>query len=631
MDQWAETRVQERYPLSILKDAVIGVDASYYLDLRLNGTAEEPLKHALAGTPFCLKPNLLDDVEICQNAGCQLLFVFNGLDHINKTDSPSQSAESTKAVENAWLKYNSKDSSAVLDEFTKAKYPIESMQRYLLHLLIENKIDFIVAPYSAMAELSYMVKLPEDQQYIDAVWGSTEYFLFNVDKVITNINQPDDNSKPPTEATFEWVQKSICEERLKVRPEQLRDAMLLLGTQFTPTFPPLERPPNKTVTIHDAITSLNQTGGSVLQLCQIWRDDQVVQQLDYADRYKKGLMSIRHHIVLDNNGSVAPLDFEHAPGDVHAFVGQNLPEELFFYVSKGLIGPEALNWLTHGEVSLTLPNGVLDTQPYGRLLNEQLSPIRSSALKILSEPLNRYYQSRQVTLKTWDGRNTSDYTVNLRDEPNLGQTLSQWRIRGADIKTARGRSPEISLLSCLQALKDAAFVKKTVATTKAKIEHPALRSVDEVVANMYWRFLQIRGFVSDKHELTNWGKMLEVVLTKLHSISNGDSLAILAVELIRLGLLNGNDGDGLAVPSADTDYECRVNSNLISKVACLGRVKHEQIGWTGPLDRQLLSFAWTITALRSTLRILMESIIAAMFMSGDVDRDRTDWSKLVAR
>ena len=629
MDQWAASRVQERYPLSMLKDAVIGVDASHYLDLRLNGTAEEPLKHALAGTPFCLRPNLLDDVEICNTAGCKLVFVFNGLDHINKSPPPSQSPQSAKASENAWLKYNSKDSGAVLDEFTKAKFTVEGMQRYFLQLLIEHKIDYLVAPYSAMAQLSYMVRLPEDQQYIDTIWGSTEYFLFGTDKVITNINQPEENGKATGEATFDWIQRSTCEERLKVRPDMLRDSLLLLGTHFTPTFPILERPPSKIATIQDAISLLNQAGGNVLQLCQMWREDAVVQQSDYADRYKKGLMSIRHHIILESSGTVSPMDFEHAPGDVHAFVGQNLPEELFYYLSKALVGPEALNWLTHGEVVLSLPNGVLDTEPYRRLLNEQLNPIRSAALKIISEPLNRYYQARQVTLRTWDDRNTTDYSINLREEPNVGQTLSMWRIKGADIKTARGKSPEMSLLACLRALKEPAFVKKSL--TKTKSEHPALKTIDEVVANTCWRFLQIRGYVNEKHELTTWGKMLEAMLSKLDSSSNPENVAILAVELIRLGLLNGNDGDGLTVPTTDVDVEGRTNSNLIAKVACLGRVKHEKMGWSGPLDRQLLSFAWTVTALRSTLRVLIESIVATMFMLGDVSRDRSDWSKLVAR
>ena len=238
MDQWAASRVQERYPLSMLKDAVIGVDASHYLDLRLNGTAEEPLKHALAGTPFCLRPNLLDDVEICNTAGCKLVFVFNGLDHINKSPPPSQSPQSAKAVRECVAEVQpAKDSGAVLDEFTKAKFTVEGMQRYFLQLLIEHKIDYLVAPYSAMAQLSYMVRLPEDQQYIDTIWGSTEYFLFGTDKVITNINQPEENGKATGEATFDWIQRSTCEERLKVRPDMLRDSLLLLGTHFTPTFP----------------------------------------------------------------------------------------------------------------------------------------------------------------------------------------------------------------------------------------------------------------------------------------------------------------------------------------------------------------------------------------------------------
>jgi Temperature dependent protein affecting M2 dsRNA replication len=35
-----------------------------------------------------------------------------------------------------------------------------------------------------------------------------------------------------------------------------------------------------------------------------------------------------------------------------------------------------------------------------------------------------------------------------------------------------------------------------------------------------------------------------------------------------------------------------------------------------------------LTALRTSLRELMESAMASMFLSGDCDRERTDWNQL---
>lgn len=53
------------------------------------------------------------------------------------------------------------------------------------------------------------------------------------------------------------------------------------------------------------------------------------------------------------------------------------------------------------------------------------------------------------------------------------------------------------------------------------------------------------------------------------------------------------------------------------------------MGFVGPLDRQLLTFAWKITAVRRSLRDLLETVLTSMFLNGDVDRERDDWKDIV--
>jgi hypothetical protein len=55
------------------------------------------------------------------------------------------------------------------------------------------------------------------------------------------------------------------------------------------------------------------------------------------------------------------------------------------------------------------------------------------------------------------------------------------------------------------------------------------------------------------------------------------------------------------------------------------------MGFVGPLDRQLLTFAWKIAAVRTSLRDLLETIMASMLLNGDVDRDRDDWVRLAQK
>ena len=138
----------------MLKDAVIGVDASYYLDLRLNGNNEEPLKHALGGLPFCYKKAIEDDITTLRQSGITLVFVFNGLDYVNKSLPDSQSVDSRRVQDEAWHHYLSGDSKRTVSDFGKAKYPVDILARSLQKILADNKVQYMVAPYSATAQVS---------------------------------------------------------------------------------------------------------------------------------------------------------------------------------------------------------------------------------------------------------------------------------------------------------------------------------------------------------------------------------------------------------------------------------------------------------------------------------------------
>lgn len=99
-------------------------------------------------------------------------------------------------------------------------------------------------------------------------------------------------------------------------------------------------------------------------------------------------------------------------------------------------------------------------------------------------------------------------------------------------------------MSCVRSLKDSAFAQKTI--TKGRVEHPALKSQDEIISNVLWRFLQIRGYINEKHELTNYGLVLEAVLSSLEANDSELELGVIAVELLKLGLLNTTSVPGVA-------------------------------------------------------------------------------------
>lgn len=277
-------------------------------------------------------------------------------------------------------------------------------------------------------QIAYVERQPE--QFIDAVMGSTDCFLFNVDKIITNFD---------TEAeTFSFLRKSECQEKLNNASDDLfRDAQLLLGSQYLPTFPTLDRGnASKKTSLVDALSALNSSGRSVVQLCHQFRDDPRIVQLRYLDRYKKAIMTIRHHVVLETGGKVQPMEVHRAPGDVHEFMGQRLPEELFFYISKGMFGAQIPNWLTSSEITLSLPGGCFDTEIYRRLMRDQLDPLRTQALVLLSNSLNRYYHTRTVTLKMWYDGETTDRSINIRELPSVQSQIGGWKVFEDDFPAA---------------------------------------------------------------------------------------------------------------------------------------------------------------------------------------------------
>lgn len=92
-------------------------------------------------------------------------------------------------------------------------------------------------------------------------------------------------------------------------------------------------------------------------------------------------------------------------------------------------------------------------------------------------------------------------------------------------------------MPCLHALHDSQFAEKTI--VKNKLDYPAFRSSNEVLINSVFRFLHVRGYIDNKHNLTTWGKVLETAL----AVSDDES-TIIGVEMLRLGLFTSNFATG---------------------------------------------------------------------------------------
>lgn len=63
-------------------------------------------------------------------------------------------------------------------------------------------------------------------------------------------------------------------------------------------------------------------------------------------------------------------------------------------------------------------------------------------------------------------------------------------------------------------------------------------------------------------------------------------------------------------------------ANLISRIATVGSIEHGPVGYSGPLSRYILRHHHKLTALRATLRELLEVLLTNILLYGDFKRDQ---------
>ncbi|KAJ5719420.1 hypothetical protein N7493_007875 [Penicillium malachiteum] len=661
LDDWAVGRTQS-LPLSALKGTVIGIDAAHYIQQHLvNQSTREALLGALGGFPFALKNNIEKELQALKGLGIGCIFVFNGLDFGKRDQRTQAQPASVRSFEQAWDLYDQQQADQVVDAFSNAGMPIfpygipamwptspppfvddwtwshpyyaitadlhdppgtpppETLFKFLQRILNQNGVPFMVAPYSAVAQLSYLAR--GSNPVVDAVYGPSEAFLFDLDKLVTRIE-----TEP---AQFTWLTKQTCQEELgRLSNEQFLEFLLLLGSSFLRPCPLFENPayPGKLPNIRDALPMFNSAGRTALAMCAQYEEDRRMNEYQYVDRYKRAYLSVKYHVYMDLDGRVVPMEPETVSSDLHEIIGQRLPEELYFYLSKGVLGADVPNYLTSGEVRSSLPMGAEDTDVYRQLVGDTLTPIRTQSICLLANSLHRFYQTKEIHIRPWFDEN-SDEKINLKNIPSVKETIQAWRISSAQFPESvkKLQVPLGSFKFAVQSLNSAEFVPKSFATK----EDPVLSSQEDILSNVIWRFLQLRGYVDDKHKLTVWGKCLEQALSSVDPADNLEDAIFIAIEMLRFDLLNTKNWfshvSGGPMRGSDDD---KTFNMLISRVACIAKLQHKSIGYSGPLSRQLLCYRALISEVRSALRNLIEVVLTGLFLSGDADRDRKDWTEM---
>jgi Temperature dependent protein affecting M2 dsRNA replication len=191
----------------------------------------------------------------------------------------------------------------------------------------------------------------------------------------------------------------------------------------------LEASAPKVPKIKAAVDMILATGKSGYSTCVQYQDDPACRHLNYIDKFMRAKLSVKHHVVMVKEGKVEPFNSEQGPGDIHEFISNRLPDEFYYYLSRGVIGPRVLNWLVSGQITISPPLDLGESNEYHQLVRDQLNPIRGSILKMLATANHRFYQYRSYTVKCWFDRDSAALpTINVREIEDVKPIVEKWNV-----------------------------------------------------------------------------------------------------------------------------------------------------------------------------------------------------------
>ncbi|KAG8930683.1 hypothetical protein FRC02_003785 [Tulasnella sp. 418] len=517
--------------------------------------------------------------------------------------------------------------------------------RSVLRIFRNRNVEFIVSPYVAWAQLIYLLRHPK--AYVHSIFAPTDALLFpNMDRIITSFDLTS------THPTFTFVQKRNILNELGLSEELFLDAGILAGFEHSPPFPPVAN-----VNTFKEVVDLLKQHKNGMATVQAHSEAPQVKQMHYAEQFARARALVKWALVLSSDGSVLslplalpanPNNHHHQvtaaeiPSDIHEAFSHRLPDEVYFYLSRGLVGPQGLVWLTSGQIVEPPPLDNGEANEYRRFVKEVITEPptgpRAVALALVSTVLNTFWQQRKINGSFWfegggqmhQGRpvpHNSSATVQLVER------VGGWLVPTAIIEEElrRQNSSTIDFALCLGATSTEPLAARTKEHGKRENKdqdkrEPALSKKDEVVANVIWRFLELRGFLLQTHQHSPLARAMHRALARTGVNDKFQDPLYLFLELVRAGVMHGNLWSGKASsggPSFGLEEEKRCML-LIMRVLSIVPLNFKPQRWSGPLSRELLVFNSFIKSLSRALRTLIEMTALNMLLQEHARRARDD-------
>ncbi|KAJ1670060.1 hypothetical protein GGF38_001789 [Coemansia sp. RSA 25] len=380
--------------ISALADTRLGIEGHNWVWQLLHNTRDGDAV-AMGGLPGTLEADIVREVEFLRRNNITPIVVFNGL-AVARKDGRAFSKDDARAANRhrAWELYRQGHTEQAQRGWAAAPALAQGdMVPFVMRVLQRLGVEVMRAPYSSWGQLAYLYH--HGQQAVHAVYASLEMLMFDVDRVVTSVSS--------ASATFAWVQREHLVSKCGVGSEQVADMCMLAGFDWCPTLPALVGEGGFSFRFavdavrqfrsgFAAIQALGDAGGA---------GGAGVGAPSYSDSFLRAQCIVRYHIVLRSDGSVGPLNSEHAPNDLHDVIGYRVPLAAYRLLAQGVVQPAAVQMMAGGAWVEPPPPDNGDAHEYRRLVREWQRGVQRSQCARLARSMGPFFAQRRVVQHAW--------------------------------------------------------------------------------------------------------------------------------------------------------------------------------------------------------------------------------------
>ena len=136
---------------------------------------------------------------------------------------------------------------------------------------------------------------------------------------------------------------------------------------------------------------------------------------------------MRHQPILTDEGHIEPMNVAQAPSDIHEFIGYRLPDEVYYYMSCGIINEAIMNTLLcgHGAEFSPLCNG--ETKEYRNFLTTEIMQMKAQTLSLMKARLHPFYDRKISVVYWYESSSAPDHVIKTDTASVKVDSISNWK------------------------------------------------------------------------------------------------------------------------------------------------------------------------------------------------------------